>query len=1153
MIFPFPPNKPSDEDLTHRPFEFKSERQKRIYNRLHELVSPGIADFFYDACRLEGERFPYRTTTHLIKHAFREIEGALLGVLITATEREELQSEDDNHKRKIIAILNALKIPTESETGKFWLEIPEKGLLYGYAHRRGLQLPRSTDDEFKNFWSGFEKLLDEVLHRFENRYISVYTKLDQLLLIENPTVENAKYVMESIPNNLAAHRYFFSNLSHIGWIRPLIKAGAYKFPPDEGHWPESNYLTRMVQTKINDTTIQQAIKEVFEVIPETPNEWIHSNLTECAISMPGDIATLWTEKEIIWVTEKKHLWTNLPYNLCDLIIHLANEGKTKQALNLAITLFNINPDPDFESKVKLEEELQQKGEEIFLPYHPEPTTRLDRYIYKELLEKCINVLVEVIGFDSFIWLCNLLAKANRFSIRLEENNDSSYIWRPSIENDERNYGFDFRDPLLVAARNVAEFIIHLKPDKFDKLIIWLEKDELFQWSVFKRLALYLIRVFPNTHKKYVSRYLLNKDLFESYYVEHEYWLLAQERFGELDPEAQQEVIEWILENGDGEREAFIKRYTKKNGKEPSPEEIEKFSYNWLSNALVPIKDYLPENVRKRYEEAIEVVGKKDSTRMPFQMETGFVGPTSPISSDDIFSMSVDELVQCIKNWTPPGNWNSPTRDGFAGVLEKVVSENPHKYISECMHFTELHPTYIRGFIEGFRLAVKNDRLTEWPQVLNLCKWIVEQERDFPQNILEQNIGEDREETNWNWTRKRIANLLEEGLKEKEHSEIPFELRGLVWSILEPLTNDPDPTGSEVEEGVQPFDAAAMSINTVRGQAMHDLMFYVMWVRRHIVKSKKVEQHTLNFNILPEVVKVLESHLDQQLETALTIRSVYGCWLPWLVTWDENWVRGNIRRIFPLTEQYQELWDTAWGTYIVYNDPYNNVYKLIKDEYQRALHRFGTIHIELSGAQSPDESLARHIMIFYGRSLIELEENSLLYEFFNLASPDLRKHALEFIGYELSGIVIPTAIERLQSLWKWRFKVAQGSDHLEDHAHEIATFGKWFASGKLEPRWAMDQLLAVLELIDRVEADEDMVKQLANFADYMPMETISAFKKMIDSKPEHRDMYLWQDPGKVLLRKVLYGDCSKAKEDAINLVNKLVAMGYLEYREVIDDI
>src|SRR5947208_14733040 len=92
------------------PFHFVEPKQAHIYKRLLELLGPGLAAFYRDACRLMSTNPAFDTTTHLVGHALREIESALCAVVLSVADQAELsavmkrpqkQNKEAGHDAKI--------------------------------------------------------------------------------------------------------------------------------------------------------------------------------------------------------------------------------------------------------------------------------------------------------------------------------------------------------------------------------------------------------------------------------------------------------------------------------------------------------------------------------------------------------------------------------------------------------------------------------------------------------------------------------------------------------------------------------------------------------------------------------------------------------------------------------------------------------------------------------------------------------------------------------------------------------------------------------------------------------------------------------------------------------------------------------------------
>jgi hypothetical protein len=190
-------------------------------------------------------------------------------------------------------------------------------------------------------------------------------------------------------------------------------------------------------------------------------------------------------------------------------------------------------------------------------------------------------------------------------------------------------------------------------------------------------------------------------------------------------------------------------------------------------------------------------------------------------------------------------------------------------------------TYVRGLITGLRDAVNKERPFSWAPVLRLCQWVVEQP-------VESGDGDTWErDRGWRFTRKAIADLLEDGLR-LTPAQVPFELRQEAWNVLLPLTSDPNHQAGAEEERAE-SEPATTAINMTRGEAMHALIRYAIWVKEHVKHARGRAKKKVGLSEMPEARSVLEAHLDLARDSSLAIRSVYGQWLPSLVYVDPRWV------------------------------------------------------------------------------------------------------------------------------------------------------------------------------------------------------------------------------------------------------------------------
>ena len=527
---------------------------------------------------------------------------------------------------------------------------------------------------------------------------------------------------------------------------------------------------------------------------------------------------------------------------------------------------------------------------------------------------------------------------------------------------------------------------------------------------------------------------------------------------------------------------------------------------------------------------------------------GWVGPTSPKTVEELQKMSVEEIAQFLKTWTPPDDLFAPSPEGLGRAISSVVCQNPETFAQEASYFIGLDPTYVRSVLVGLRDAIKLNHYFKWPPALELSRWVMEQPREIAGRPKRRNVDMDPD---WGWTRKSIADLLSEGFKEGPGG-IPIDVRSTVWEIMQLLTDDPEPTPEdETRYGGSARDTVNLSINTTRGEAMHAVIRYALWVHRYLKLLPDAGEHIgRGFDEMPEVRDVLNLHLDVMREPSLAIRSVYGQWFPWLVLIDPNWAAANAVKIFPLDELQKDFFDAAWSAYIIYCNPYDNVFEVLREHYAYAIDCLPSENKERS-LSNPDTQLAEHLMTFYWRGKLNCEETKgLLEQFWVKGGPKVRGHALNFIGRslkDLQKLVPPEFLECLKILWGKRLQAAKMSITPDSHRYEMAAFGWWFASGKFEDRWTMEQLLESLRIAGKTESEDDVLEKLEGVVQSMPKEAVECLELMVRGDKEGWRIYGWQEHIKPILSKALQTVAASTAED---LIHYLGSRGYLDFGDLL---
>src|SRR5882724_8617100 len=1128
-------------------FRFREPRQERIHRRLL-LIGQNAAAFYRDICRLVDGTAQLETATHTIGHNLREIESALQHVLlplvtpeVMAEAKKRHAGKKTGHLVKVEAILQTLglaDVPVAAETWRKLADPDGEAGLARLAHRDALGRPRPLSEAVLQFVDDVQALFDVALARFEEVFANYFRELDRLLATLVPTAADVVMLRNKVPNTHATFAYFFDRLAHPGWVEPLREAGFFKNPPDpvphEGggrsfaFWPASRYLVRMAKV----SEVQERVLEIAKSFPRTENVRVHEDLADLALALPPVLAAQLVPTAKEWVQSPYHML--LPEKLGVLVGHLARAGLTEAACDLAWALLDIQPDPRAPMKTP-------DGEVWPL----EACARFDLFRYEQVLRKNIPDLIEAAGVPAFDSLCDILERAVRLSRSRDDADgpeDYSYIWRPSIADHSQNHAHTLRDALITAVREAAEALSEPDPGNITALV---QKLLARPWRVFQRIALHLLRLFREGTLPLAVEFLVDRERFDAVGIRPEYWLLLRDRWDELPHEARAAILGWVEAGPNFDVREALQRL---NGKPPTDEDVRRAADGWRVEHLSALVPVLDEEWKGKYQAWLGDAPEPEHPEFAVY-STGWQASTSPVSTADLLKMPVEEIVNLLRSWVPPADWMGPSRDGLETALTAAVTADPGRFATGATRFKDIEPGYVTALLWGFREAANKHSGWVWGPVLDLCRWAADQVD--PQPVVTD--GEVRLDRAARGLRKAIASLLEVGLNASD-GQIPFGLRSELWSVLERLSHDADPTvEDEARHGGDPFDPVNYAVNTVRGDAIHGVVRYALWVRRHIEnESDGKDRLTRGFDEIPEVRAVLDEHLMMDVEPSRAIRAVYGQWFPWLVLLDARWAATHAPFIFPVDPALSPYREAAWNAYIRFSAPYDNVFPILNDEYRAAAERSSAWDPERGTHGDPDGYLGEHLMAFYGRGKVLLgEPDNALAVFFGRAPVALRRHALAWLGIDLersSKQLRPEIKERLMKLWAWRIEENRAGCEPRELAEELGAFGWWFVSGAFDDEWAIDQLIEILPIGGKLDAHHDVMEKLAVLSQRMALKAVTAARLLVEGDRDGWVVLTSKD----VIKTIIATACGVAdtREAAGAFVSVLSARGYAEFRELL---
>ncbi|MFW2437793.1 MAG: hypothetical protein ACN4GR_00310 [Arenicellales bacterium] len=922
-------------------------------------------------------------------------------------------------------------------------------------------------------------------------------------------------------------QYFFEKIEGNGWVDVIFNSEfirnyrSGKIPSLENNqfdWFFMGYLL-----KVADTTPEQA-SDYLKSIAVIDDERLHERMIEVMLKLPCETAAELLRNEIEWCQSKENLYGLYPEFAGKLVLHI-QECNEKIAFSLINELLKVDA---------ITREVGEPGTESYFK-STDVKAKFSDWEYQSFLNKYVANFV-LSSENNTQYLTHLFDSLSDV-LSLEGNdpeNDYSWVWRNTFEdNDQTRHISGIKEYLLVFIRDLSINLIKENRDRFKEIVQTLTE---YEWTIFKRLSIYLCVKFPYIDLDLTKRLISSTDLYESSRTRNEYSLLLDSAFSLVGQEVQDTVYNWI--DNEVDLESYIKRYTEHEGVHPGEEEIKDYKAYWKKTRLYLIRNHLEGKRLAEYRALVEEKGVPDHPEYS-SYTTSWVGPTSPMTVDEINDLDVEQLVRELKEWKSSGKSMGPSPEGLSRNLSEAIKANIDKYKYSASLFKGLPPTYIRGLFQGLRDNLSNLDHQSWPEIIDLSEWVLSQEYDVE---TERDVDSD-EDPGWSWCRQSIASLLDAGLK-KGDGQVPIELKDRVWGLIQVLTQDPDPTPAhEAEYGGSNMGPTTMSINTVRGEAMHALIEYGLWVARNSLDKK------ICFEDIPEMREILDDHLDPENDPSLAIRSVYGQFFPWLNLLDTNWANEAKYRIF--SDDKMGLGDAAWDAYITFCQPYDDALKVVSDIYviyARKLSEFD----ESDERERPLENLAAHIITFYWRSKLELDDE-VVQVFYQHAPLKLRKYAIEFIGRSLgnneSGEIETNIEERLKELYEWRESQAEDKNEYE----ELVGFCWWIDADIIDRQWSLNKFHKLLQVQDKLDAMDFAARKLINYFEIDPLKVLDCIEMMLDKLIIQGIYFSWDDSAQDILSQALAVDDVQVKEKAIDLVHKFGSRGFLHYRNLLNNL
>ncbi len=374
---------------------------------------------------------------------------------------------------------------------------------------------------------------------------------------------------------------------------------------------------------------------------------------------------------------------------------------------------------------------------------------------------------------------------------------------------------------------------------------------------------------------------------------------------------------------------------------------------------------------------------------------------------------------------------------------------------------------------------------------------------------------------------------------------PAELRPKRW-LNDLLLADPDVF---TELTVKPGRRESRSRD--KEAAWRNYLLPVSKDRNHTKKTNEGQEIVPGgFDAMPEVREMLEWQIargNRSVEALSVIGSRVNliCWI------DKKWLAAHAGQLFHLeglteTPPVADGW-AAWNAFLVWVPPHVEFYRLFKQQFAYAIAQSAQVELtDQTRDEQPMNHLGEHLMILYGRGQLGLDDDGgLLRRFLTDANPDIRRHAVSFVGSSVEGDEkIPDRIvSRFQELWNVYWAGAGRKD--AEQKHDAGLFGTWFASGQFPEQWALEQLEAFVEVTPTPEPGHAVAEQLAKIAHADIARAVRILDRIVRADREGWRTYRWREPARQILEAAMQAG-GDARTHAEQVINYLGRRGYTEF-------
>lgn len=1022
-----------------------------------------------------------------------------------------------------------------------------------------------SEDEVREQFELFERLLRSRVGDF----FEIVNELVSLLARANSRDTSGAYIppdaglMDEVLIRIAHpqhRRVFYDRLENPLWVESLAAKDVFR-PPTlirdaEGYissrpWPEGDYLVRAA------SGAPEAVADVLRAIASTDNPFAQRLIVKAESELPANLAAQFAKQAAKFLKGSYR-------GLADAADYVTLLNKLlprheKQAFALADAMFSPQAPP---------------GKADYpIPRRDVTAGLSEAYAYAEALRSVrpsFSALPDGKGLSQLVtWLKRWQRLSGRYSTAALA--DDSYIWRPSIGSHSQNASQEgMGDALVNTVRDVAtEQVASGRPA--GDVVADLERNGT---PLLRRIAMHVLSVAvanadDGTCLRLSVDHLLEPTHLDGVY-RHEYAQLAGAALLKMEADDQARIAE-LVGAGPGWDEARLRSRLASPDRDPADvtqAELTRVKMDWQRDLLAAVgRESLPPQLAARLDALIAAVGEpREHTEFPAYMRSGFVGPTSPMTSDQLTQLSFEELISYLSTWQPePRAFGfGPSAEGLGRQLSERIAKDPASIASKAEQFAQLPITYIRSVLAGFESAVRNGSVFEWSKVLELAKYCSEQ-RDLDSDDDAVTSFGDADRV-WRYAQQQGARLITYGLESADPVGIPIDLAPTVLAALLPLVDATEPTpGYEERYGGDNMDPLTLSLNTLRPVVLRALLRFVRWLDEHLKQEVSEATAGLAQEHKFQTLAALDRHVGPEKDPSLAVAAVWGEALGSLLAYEKNWIESRLPLLLGNSEPTtgdesgshnspsQGYHDVVWSVLLAVYRPSGLLVDSLRPWFIRRLEDLSSNRTQTVGwrtEQSPQQRLADHLLHLKVTGQLEKlpgglpAGQELLDLLFQHAKPTLIGDALGHLGWQLfqASDVPAEVLRQCEELWDDRAAAVESG---RANPTELVGFGSWVRSGKFAPEWWLPHLKQAAGH-SGFDTHGGLGDHLAAVAPQRPAATLEVFSLLLDRDRDRRwPSYDLMQVAPTVIAAALESDQASVTSEARNLMGRLGRAGFVD--------